>query len=214
MVGVGSTRVGLPGMASLSISIVPMIETIPRIRRDADVGKLPLLPFSSMAMAGMVWASYGLLSNVSGIWCPNLANTALGLCYCWTYCHYCPPGADWLPFTVRFHLGCLAATALTCACVATMLPSRIGKGFMGLAGNFGNVVLFSGPLAAIRTVMKEKSTQSLPLGFTCAVTANCVLWSYYGYVMLRDPQIYVSNMIGLVVAAFQLSLFAAFGVPR
>jgi len=83
---------------------------------------------------------------------------------------------------------------------------------LGFVGNFANIALFAGPLAAIQTVLRERSTQSMSLGFTCAVTLNCLLWSLYGFVLLNDPQIYASNFVGLLLAIAQLMLFARFGL--
>merc|ERR1712190_675550 len=91
-----------------------MLEAIPRIRRERDVGQLPLLPYSAMAAQGMVWTSYGLLLGNGAIWIPNFLAMGLGLYYCSVYARFCPVGADWLPFSRWHHAAGFAATALLC----------------------------------------------------------------------------------------------------
>ena len=50
---------GLPGAAAQIVFLAPM-EAMNQIKREG-VGNLPLLPYSSMAVNGCVWATYGLL---------------------------------------------------------------------------------------------------------------------------------------------------------
>ena len=74
--------------------------------------------------------------------------------------------------------------------------------------------MFGGPLAAMRTVIREKNTLALNLGFTLVVNLNCNLWFIYAYFVLNDPFIYVQDGIGLLLTTVQLALFARYGVSR
>merc|ERR1719329_907708 len=191
-----------------------MIEVVPRILRERSVGKLPLLPYSAMASQGMVWTFYGLLRGNPAIWTPNALAMVLGLFYSAVYCRFCPKDADWLPRTPKHHVAGFLATTLFCGIVtATMDP---GNAFvaMGLMGNVMTLAMFGGPLAAMRTVVRERSTRSMPFGFTCAVALNCALWFFYAFFMLDDVFIYFQDGLGLVFAGVQFALFARFGIYR
>jgi len=212
VVGVGSVTMGLPGLMSFLIFLNPMLEAMPRIRHDRDVGRLPLLPYSAMATQGMVWTLYGMLVCNPAIWTPNFGAMLLGMWYCREYSRYCPKGADWLPYTQRHHAAGFAATALWCLAVTLLLPSASAVTTLGLTGNVMTAVMFGGPLAAIGTVVRERCTRSLPLGFTMAVNVNCNLWFFYAYFMLDDPFIYVQDGVGLILTTVQMALFARYGV--
>jgi len=208
----GDIRMGLPGLASLALFASPLLETIPRIFREKDVGKLPLLPFSAMAVNSTLWGTYGLLGNIPAVWCPNVGGFSLGIFYTAVYLSYSPKGANWLPFSAPVHVGAFVANACLCFGASQFLQEQSAIALLGAVGNVANVVLFAGPLAAIKTVLKEQSTRSLPFGFTCAVLLNCFLWTFYGVLLLGDPNIYVANSIGMLLGLGQLSLFAMYGL--
>lgn len=212
--GIGSVSMGLPGLLSLGIFINPMLEAIPRIRHDRDVGKLPLLPYSAMATQGMVWCTYGLLLGNPAVWTPNFMAMVLGLYYCSVYARYCPRGADWLPYSYRHHVGGFVATALLCTGTFLAVPAASAAPVLGLTGNVMTLLMFGGPLAALRTVIRDKSTRAMPFGFTVAVNLNCNMWFFYAYFMLADPFIFVQDFIGLLLTTVQLACFARYGIHR
>ena len=77
--------------------------------------------------------------------------------------------------------------------------------------------MFSGPLASIQAVIRDKSAASIPFAFTLASTANCTLWTSYGALVIHDPFVYGPNGLGLVASIVQLGLLARFGtgaVPK
>ena len=57
---------------------------------------------------------------------------------------------------------------------------------VGILGNVANVFMMWGPLAAVRTVLNEKSTRSLPFMFTRASGFNSGLWTLYGVGVIQD----------------------------
>lgn len=213
-VGVGGITMGLQGLVSLGIFINPILEGIPKIRKRGTVGKMPLLPYSAMATQGVVWTVYGLLMQNPAIWTPNLCAAILGLYYWSVYMCYCPKDANWLPFTEKHHRVAFVATALLCIGAYTFLEPTTAATVLGLTGNVMTLKMFGGPLAAMRTVIQEKSTQALNLGFTCIVNLNCNLWFFYAYFMLNDPFIYMQDGLGLALTTIQLALFARYGIHR
>lgn len=212
LIGTGFVTMGLPGLVSLGIFMNPLLEAMPRIRREGTVGKLPLLPYSAMAMQGLVWTFYGVLAGNAAIWSPNLIAMALGLYYWVVYVRHCPQGADWLPFTQKHHAIGLVATAAICFGSYLLLEPSAAAVALGLTGNVMTMTMFGGPLAAIRTVIKDRSTRAMQIGFTCIVNLNCNLWFFYAYFMLNDPYIFLQDAVGLLLTTMQLALFARYGI--
>lgn len=207
----GSVKLGAPGICALGLSCTPLLEAMPRIWAERGVGKLPLLPYTAMLTSGMLWCTYGLLAGSPVIFWPNGFGVVLGLFYCTFFWHFCPPGADWLPLS-RHHLVFLLVAAGVCVSFPVLLPPTMAMLLLGVLASVLTVVIFAGPLAAIRTVMGDRSTRSLPFAFTCSVSLNCSLWLTYGWFMAGDAFIYVPNFLGLLVACLHLSLFCRFGL--
>ena len=74
--------------------------------------------------------------------------------------------------------------------------------------------MFAGPLQVMRAVIRAKSTRDLPFPMTLAALANTSLWAAFGFLVARDPYVYWPNVLGLVSAAVQLGLFAAYGFAQ
>lgn len=213
-VEIGSASIGLPGIMSLAIFVNPLLEAIPRIRREGDVGKLPLLPYSAMASQGVVWIVYGVLLGNPAIWTPNLCAMVLGFYYWYVYHRHCPPAANWLPCGRKHHVAAFLATATICSASAFLLPTASALIVLGLTGNVMTMAMFAGPLTALRTVVQDRSTRAMPFGFTVAVNINCNLWFFYAYFFLDDPFIYLQDGVGLLLTTVQLALFARYGIHR
>lgn len=76
-VGFGDIRLGLPGLAAQVVFLAPM-QAMKEIKASGSTGKLPLMPYSSMCVAGWMWGTYGLLLNNPAIWVPNVPSLVLG----------------------------------------------------------------------------------------------------------------------------------------
>eukprot|EP00931_Biecheleriopsis_adriatica_P013506 TRINITY_DN114923_c0_g1_i1.p1 TRINITY_DN114923_c0_g1~~TRINITY_DN114923_c0_g1_i1.p1 ORF type:complete len:257 (+),score=26.50 TRINITY_DN114923_c0_g1_i1:22-771(+) len=213
LVDIGPVKMGIPGLISLAMFMNPLVEVVPRIRRDRSVGRLPLLPYSAMVSAGMVWSTYAWLTGATTVLVCNSCSVLLGIFYCWVYCSFCPPRADWLPYTRSAHFLAMALTFFWCSFLVAILKDSAPL-LLGLTGNAFCVVMFGGPLAAAKTVIDEKSTQSLPFGFTLVVTVNGGIWMYYAVIFLHDFMVFTPNCLGFLLGCAQLSLFARFGIHR
>ena len=185
-----------------------------QVRKDGTTGMLPLLPYSSMAANGFIWIAYGALLSNPAIWLPNITSLVMGSYFVWQFHKYCPPGADWLPSTRSTHAAGVAAIVAGVAAVVGTLDAETAAKVVGYTGDAIVIAMFGGPLAAIKTVLKEKSTKSLPFAFTVATFINCSLWTVYGTMVLADPIIWFPNVLGLASACVQLSCFARFGFHK
>lgn len=206
--GVG--RMGLPGLLAQFFFLSPL-STFKKIWRDKSVGKLPLLPYSSMFVNGLFGFSYGQLLGNPAIWLCNVPPMLLGAAYTAIFYKNAPSDADWLPGTAGNHiLAMISSVAFVGAVLLSQSPMQ-AINIIGLAVVGIGVVMFSGPLAAIRTVLREKSTASLPFPMMVATVITTSLWTFYGAAILEDPVIWFPNMLGLLSGLVQAALFWRFG---
>lgn len=212
-IGFGGITMGLPGLAAQVCFLAPM-EAAQKIKKTGDVGNLPLLPYSAMCVSGFIWINYGLALKQPAVWLPNVAALLFGAYYTAIFCMNCPAYRDSLPGTKNMHL---VAIATLCAAVAVIRGSYPDAEASDLLGKFGTVLvvtMFGGPLVAIQTVVKDRSTASLPFNFTVATFVNCLLWFIFGTCVVTDVYIWFPNALGLGSSVLQLALFAAYGISR
>lgn len=210
----------VPGWVSLSGQMAPMAAfvvfmapypTIRQIRMDKRVGKMPMLPYSSMVVNCFVWMVYGLLKLEQKVWLTNSIGLLMGLFYSLQFNQFCSPNASNLPGTKRQHkIGSASIMFFTALC-AKLLPSEMAIRLIGLMGVFFCVILFGSPLSSLKEVVTTKSAKSIPLPFTVACVINCLLWSIFGTLEAKDFNIYFPNLLGLFLGFVQLSLLAIYG---
>lgn len=97
--------------------------------------------------------------------------------------------------------------------VSTLLAFQGNWKLLGSIGCFLAVAVSGSPLATVGTVLKDKSTASLPFLTSFATFMNALSWASYGILIANDPMIYGPNLLGLVLASLQMSLFVLFGLP-
>lgn len=93
------------------------------------------------------------------------------------FCKHTSDDANWLPSTKSAHFVSMAVLMGGTTAAALMLDTDTAVNVIGIGGDAIVVAMFGGPLVAIKTVIQEKSTRSLPFAFTVAAFVNCSLWS-------------------------------------
>jgi solute carrier family 50 protein (sugar transporter) len=197
----------LPPLTGQLVAMAPL-ETMRKIRDAGAVGNLPLVPYFSMCLSGILWFTYGRLVGEPTIWASNLLPFALGCLYCGIFIQNAPPSFALRPYAI-------AAASVVAVVVAALvlMPPESAATLLGLVGNTLVVAMFGGPLAAMRTVIRDRSTESLPFGMCVATFVNCLLWFLYGTLVIGDANVWVGNGIGLASSIVQLALFATYGMP-
>lgn len=216
LIGVSTMAPVLPAAAVSFLKIAPPIAaqfvffaplaTMKDIKAKESVGDLPILPYAAMVINGVLWVTYGALVGEPTIMAPNFSAMVMGSYYWYTYNQYKPSSMNMAPWFV----GCAASIAAIGG-IAAMMPQSMAVNALGLMGNAVVLAMFGGPLAAMKTVLAKKSTESLPFIMTLATYANCVLWTSFGAMVVHDPYIWFCNSLGLASALVQLGLFAKFG---
>jgi uncharacterized protein with PQ loop repeat len=197
----------LPPVACQVVFFAPL-ETMKTIKENGTTGNLPLVPYVSMAINGVLWMVYGGLVGQPTIWAPNISGAIFGSYYWYTYAKYCPPS---FPMKTYYAVGTGAIASIFG--IATLCEPALAINLLGMGGNVVVVAMFGGPLVAIQTVLREKNTKSLPFGMCIATFINCTLWTSYGLFVTHDPYVWFCNGLGLISSIVQLGLFARFGLP-
>lgn len=122
------------------------------------------------------------------------------------FSRYAPQISKTLPGTKQIHIHASMATMLSIAALAILLPEQTAATIVGDLGVAFVMMLNASPLVAIKTVIDEKSADSIPLSFTLASIACCFFWSIVGIEQLHDWVVYFPNMMGLCFGLVQLGL--------
>ena len=119
---------------------------------------------------------------------------------------YAPRASETLPGTKQMHIDATMAVVSSIAALAILLPEQTATTIVGDLGVAFVMMLNASPLVAIKTVLEEKSADSIPLSFTLASIACCFFWSIVGMEQLDDWVVYFPNLVGLCFGLVQLGL--------
>lgn len=132
----------------------------------------------------------------SAVFIPNLIGTIVSFCCVLIHGLFSPK----IPWAL--YCGCFAFIML---CVHFAMNGN--SDFVGVAASGLSVLLTAAPLVTLGSVLKEKSTASMPsLENTFALFLSAVLWCAYGVIVVNDVFIYGPNIFGLCMTSFQLLL--------
>jgi len=183
------------------------LKAIKTIKENKSVGDLSALPFVSLATNCVVWTAYGIFTKDMTVLLPNLSGLAFGLYYTSVFHKY----AHYSLF--KYY----AVALLVVGGVGALIyyfPAEEAKQYIGYMGCTLAIILMSSPLAAMGTVLKTKSTASMPFVQSLATFMNATSWTGYGMLIAKDPVLVVPNALGLIAAIIQLSLFVRFGIHK
>ncbi len=118
---------------SVLCSLAPL-PTIFEVSRSKSVGDLPLLPYSSMAANGLIWALYGWLTDSPQVKWANVAGTLLGSYYWKEFKKYSKVGSSNLPGTMKQHLFAITWIVLANTFVLSNFSKKQAADIIGKEG--------------------------------------------------------------------------------
>jgi len=183
---------------------VSYLNTSYKIYIKKQVGGLSPIPFLSLMTNSAVWSLYGSLKSDETIFVPNATGLIAGFICTVIYHHNSTLG-------IPGHLYFISASII----IFTIICGIAGD--QEIIGSFGvclAVFLMGSPLSTLRTVINERSTSSLPFFTSLTTFGNALSWSLYGLIIAHDPMVYIPNLLGLLLAIFQLILFVIFGFAK
>lgn len=173
--------------------------------RNKTTGDTSGLTFLVGVVMTFAWYSYGRLIGDPSIQLVNAIGLVLQTMYSLCFYVFTP---------LKFETG--RKMVLTVVFVALVqlyinyeedLPTAQLR--LGLLCSSMAVAYCSAPLASVQHVFNTGSTQAMPFYLILATVAVTGQWTVYG-VIIQDTFVLVPNMLGCVVASFQLALFAYF----
>jgi solute carrier family 50 (sugar transporter) len=178
------------------------LQTASKIISKRSDCQLSPLPFVSLVTNCAVMSLYAFLRSNATIFVPNFSGFLTGIvCTCAFQTYTTDVKKE-----IFLIAGCILVLAAYLTAVGAAYP-------LGLVGVCLSVILMGSPLATLATVIREKSTNSLPFSTSVATFFNALSWSLYGVLEANDAIVYVPNLIGLFLACIQLSLFVVYGMP-
>jgi solute carrier family 50 (sugar transporter) len=199
---------------SILVGVSPY-PTVRHIQRRGKVGDYPLLPYTSMVITSTLSLAYGLLRDNVIIWSTSAVAVVLGIYYLLCYVQYAHTvvSTSTLPGTVEQHVAAVCV-AMMLTILWTLNPLGLASHepdwLIGKVGLWFRVLMFASPLTTIRVVIRTRSARSIPLPFALASSVNCILWIIFGVCQVKDPNVYLPNVLGLGFALAQLTLKALF----
>ena len=150
-----------------------------------------------------VWTFYAAARGLVGLLIPNAIGIFAGI-----YCTYYYKEYSTTPIPKEYLYVALAVI------VISLLFVIIGRtGIVGTMAAILAICVYTSPLATIRTVIREKSTETMPFPISLLVWFNALFWTLYGGIVAHDGDVLIPSLIGLLVTSIQLFLFILYGLP-
>eukprot|EP01084_Bolivina_argentea_P024952 46440_1 len=194
--GYSIPAVGVTVLSNLPLAAFALVQAsgiapIRQIVKDKDTGDFSPFPFISLFTNCAIWSLYGMLQQDQTILIANIAGTVVGLVYTGIF------AANTTNSMMKYYVG-------SSAILGTFLTSPFWAPTMGMdaatiLGTFGMttaVVLMASPLAVVGTVIRNKSTASMPFIVSLAMTLNGATWGAYGWFVTSDQYVYLPNILG------------------
>ncbi|XP_047331553.1 bidirectional sugar transporter NEC1-like [Impatiens glandulifera] len=77
---------------------------------------------------------------------------------------------------------------------------------IGLVCLVCNILVFMSPLGVLRTVVRTRNVDSMPLPLSLALTMNAITWFFYG-LLQKDYYITVPNVLGIGFGIIQIVVY-------
>mmetsp|Transcript_13555 Transcript_13555/g.20335 ORF Transcript_13555/g.20335 Transcript_13555/m.20335 type:complete len:194 (-) Transcript_13555:322-903(-) len=154
------------------------VKTATKIWNEKSVGTFSVFPFVSLLTNCIIWTFYGLLRVDNTVLYPNAIGALAGASCIGMY--------QSVANVVPMKLYTFAAAIIAFSTYTFM------KGNYKLLGSVGcalAVILSGSPLVTLATVIKDKSTASLPFATSFTTWCNALSWASYGLLVAHDPMV-------------------------
>jgi len=164
-------------------------------------------PFIAGVLGCSLWLRYGMLLGDTAMTIVNVVGVLLQLFYTGLFYLYASQRAQFQKQIVIV----FSIIASTMIYVQWEMDIETAKFRLGLLCCATTLVFCSAPLASLGDVLKSRSTEALPFPLILANVLVAGQWFLYG-VAIHNSFVQIPNLMGCLIALFQLSLFAVF--PR
>ncbi|KAK2727295.1 hypothetical protein QYM36_007960, partial [Artemia franciscana] len=192
-------------------TILQFLAGIPICRdiwRKGSTDGISGLPFLAGVLGCSLWFRYSLILQDQTMCLVNLIGLILQVCYVLIYLLY--PSTQ--KATFHRQLGTILAILFGVIYYCSIEPKvDIAKFRLGVICCLTTLFFCASPLASLRDVIRMKNTAPLPFPLILLTALVTGQWYLYG-VCIGDSVVQLPNLIGCMIATFQLSLFLVY--PR
>ncbi|XP_041001879.1 bidirectional sugar transporter SWEET17-like isoform X4 [Juglans microcarpa x Juglans regia] len=208
-----SFYIGIIGNIISVLMFLSPVGTFWRIIKQRSTEQFESLPYICTLLNSSLWTYYGiikagelLVATVNGF------GILVETIYVTLFLIYAPARskAKTVILVGLLDVGFLAAAILVTR-LALQGETRIDAvGFLGAALN---IVMYSSPLAVMRTVVTTKSVEYMPFFLSFFLFLNGGTWAFYA-LLVRDYFLLVPNGSGFLLGTVQLVLYAIYRKPN
>uniref|UniRef100_A0AC34RD75 Sugar transporter SWEET n=1 Tax=Panagrolaimus sp. JU765 TaxID=591449 RepID=A0AC34RD75_9BILA len=178
-----------------------------RIHKRGSTDGTSVAPFLLTSISCICWFGYGIIRDDNTI---ILVNSIGLLCQSLYLAYY------YKKTRIKKRLNRLLSLELLILLITLWFiqcdhPKDEKENILGIICMLLNIATIGSPLADVGTVIKTKSTESLPFSLCVMNMGVSVQWLAYG-ILVDDFYMKVPNAVAVVISALQLSLFVIFPI--
>ncbi|XP_059434341.1 bidirectional sugar transporter SWEET17-like [Corylus avellana] len=201
-----SFYVGVIGNIISVLMFLSPVETFWQIIKRQSTEEFESLPYICTLLNSSLWTYYGiikpgelLVATVNGF------GILVETIYVILFLIYAPKRSR---AKIAILVGILDVGFLAAAVLVTRLAlqEEAGIDVIGFLGAVLNFIMYSSPLAAMRTVVRSKSVEYMPFFLSFFLFLNGGTWAFYA-LLVRDYLLLAPNGCGFLLGAAQLVLY-------
>lgn len=192
-----------------------------KARTTREMGELNPLPFVVTVLNCVGWTMYSCLTKDVFIFLGNISGLILGLFYTITSMTVIAKKSEGDSFSEQYTLveGLLlfaflfwGLMAFFCVTIFNDFPDPIKEAtaMVGLVSCAFSIAYYAAPLSTMYTVISKQDSSSLYLPMIVVNLINALLWFSYGAFGTQDINIWLPNLLGIILAGCQSSLVFMF----
>lgn len=173
--------------------------------KQKDTENIPFLPYIMTCVNNAIWIVYSMLINNWTVYIVNVIGVILQITYICIYLFYS-----------RFKAKESQMIVAAAACISLVIVyayftgnSTFTTNLIGILCNIVTILMFSSPLAELRTAIREKSTKTISFPLTVATFFCTLSWTVYG-MLIKDMYLIIPNGLGLLTSFPRFYVFGRF----
>jgi uncharacterized protein with PQ loop repeat len=180
-----------------------MLVTALDLQQTRNEKQLSCVPYLCLLVNCIVWTIYATMKGFFALFLPNAIGVFIGF-YCTLLYH-------------QYSRIEIPSQNLALSSAVIMLSIILGAAgsvaSVGLLAVIMSSLVYASPLATIATVIREKSTESMPFHTSMLVWLGAAFWTLYGGLVAHDIAVLIPSLAGLIMASIQLFMYVLYGFP-
>lgn len=197
----------LGNVISFMVFLAPL-PTFIRVYKKKSTEGFQSIPYVVAIFSAMLWIYYGLISNSVLLITINVAGVIIETIYVAIYITYAPRQAriSTMKLLMLMNLCGFCAIVLFCHYLFKGHTRIQVYGWICVAFS---ISVFVAPLSVMRTVIRTKSVEYMPVNLSISLTLTATIWFLYGFVK-KDLYVTLPNVVGFVFGVAQIVIYAIY----